>query len=132
MIGVDTNVLLRIFVLDDPRQRAAALGLIETYGRDGIFISTLVLIEFVRVFRRKLNRTITETLTVVDRMIEAPEFVIENRPVIEEALSVYRAGRAEFSDCLIVAASRAAGAVPIYTFDQAAAKAIPDAMLLAS
>ena len=58
MIGIDTNVLLRIFGSDedDPDQVAAARGLLRTAAP--LFVNPIVLAEFVWTLRRtyKLDR----------------------------------------------------------------------------
>lgn len=130
MIGIDTNVLLRLFVIDDPQQCAAARRLVADHASEGVFLATTVLAEFVRVHRRKLKRPHAETAMVLARILQAPEFVVEDQSVVEEAFHAYQDGRTDFSDCLIVAQARAAGAGPVFTFDAGAAQHIPGAELV--
>jgi predicted nucleic-acid-binding protein len=132
MIAVDTNVLLRLFILDDQGQCATARRLVADQGPRGILIPALVLAELVRVYRRKLGRDLGMAVELVDRILEAPEFVVESQSVVEDALATYRAGGTDFSDCLIAATARLAGATSLYTFDAAAARRIPGAVLLST
>ena len=130
MIAIDTNVLLRLFVLDDAGQCAAARRLVADSGHRGVLIPMLVLAELVRVHRRRLGFSLPAAVELLERIVEAPEFVIEAQPVVEEALAIYRAGGTEFSDCLIAAASRAGGATTLFTFDVDASRRIPGTTLL--
>lgn len=130
MIAIDTNVLLRLFILDDHGQCTAARRLVAEQGPRGILIPLLVLAELVRVYRRKLGRDVPAAVELLDRILEAPEFVVEFQPIVEDALATYRAGGTEFSDCLIAATARLSGATSLFTFDAAAARRIPGAVLL--
>lgn len=52
MIGVDTNVLVRIFASDDAQQAASAVRVIDESGPDQIFVNVVVLAEFAWTMRR--------------------------------------------------------------------------------
>lgn len=132
MIAIDTNILLRLFILDDHGQCAAARRLVADQGARGVLVPMLVLAEFVRVYRRRLGRDLATTVELLDRILEAPEFVVESQPLVEDALATYRNGGTDFSDCLIAAAARQAGAASLFTFDAAAARRIPGAVLLST
>ena len=130
MIGLDTNVLIRVFVEDDAGQCRAARALVARSGPGDLLVSVLVLAEFVRVLRRRLKKSLADTLEILDRIVEAPEIRFDDRAALDDALSVYRQGRSEFSDCLIVAIARRAGADRVATFDREAATVIPGAFYL--
>jgi len=130
VIALDTNVLLRLFILDDAQQCAAARRFVAENAAHGILVPMLVLAEFVRVYRRKLGRSRSDAAELIGRILEAPEFTVERRGEVEDALGVYRAVPVDFSDCLIVSTARRAGADAVYTFDAEAAKRVPGAILL--
>lgn len=130
MNALDTNVLLRVFVNDDEAQHAAVLELVGNKAVTPLLVSGLVLAEFVRILRRRLGQTRQRVVEMVERILEAPEFVVANAAEVTEALAVYRGGGVDFSDCLIVAAARAAGADAVFTFDRDAARRIPGARLI--
>jgi predicted nucleic-acid-binding protein len=132
MIGIDTNVLLRLFEVDQPSQTAAARRLIKERGAQGIVAPALVIAELARVLRRTFKRSVEDVVRIIERILEAPEFIVLEADAVREALSTYREGASDFADCLIVVTSRRAGAEHVYTFDQAAAAAIPGARLLHS
>jgi len=61
--------------------------------------------------------------------IDTNAFVLERREVVEAAMSAYAAGKAGFSDHVILEAARAKGAAQTFTFDRALARA-PGAALM--
>ena len=52
MIGVDTNILVRIFAADDGRQAASAIRLIDDSAPGQVFVNVVVLAEFAWTMRR--------------------------------------------------------------------------------
>lgn len=130
MIGIDTNVLIRVFLNDDDDQFRAVRTLLRDRGGETFLIVPLVIAEFVLVMHRHLGRPLDVVVELVERILEAPEFVVVDADRVAEALAVYRAGGTDFSDCLIVAAARAAGADGVLTFDRDAARRIPGAKLI--
>ncbi len=121
MIAVDTNVLVRLIVADDPKQAALARALIEDAVREGeaCFVSTPVLceLEWVLVSRYKVSRT--EVAAVVQRLLDNAVFVFEDRNTLLQAITRYRQSRAGLADHLIGARAQALGAITTWTFDRA-------------
>ena len=52
MIGLDTNVLVRIFARDDAQQAARAIRVIDEGNPGQIFVNVVVLAEFAWTMRR--------------------------------------------------------------------------------
>jgi predicted nucleic-acid-binding protein len=121
MIAVDTNVLVRLIVADDPRQAALARHLIEEAITEGIncFVSTPVLCELEWVLGSRYRVPRAEFAAVLKRLLDQAIFVFEDRGVLLQALATYRQGRAQFADYLIGAKAQAAGATTTWTFDRA-------------
>jgi predicted nucleic-acid-binding protein len=121
MIGIDTNVLLRLFeVGDDAEQTAAARQLVRDQAP--VFVNPIVLAEFAWTLRKtfKLDRA-----TVYDRLaavVEADEFKLAYPEAIARAVKQYETGAADFSDYLIGELNVAFGCDTTLTFDKAAAK----------
>ncbi len=122
MIGIDTNVLLRFFEVDDDAAQTAAA---QQFVRDHapVFIHPIVLAEFAWTLRTtfKLDRT-----TVYDHLagiVAAPEFTLANPQATGRAVEQYGMGAADFADCLIGEMNHAVfGCETTVTFDKAAAK----------
>ncbi len=121
MIGIDTNVLVRVLV--DDKQAASqchkARALLRAHNK--IFISTIVLTETVWVLQRAYGVDKNDTVNLLDRLLIQKAIVFENRPLLETAIDIYRKGTSGFSDALILAAHHAK-ACRLYTFDKKLAR----------
>lgn len=118
MIGVDTNVLVRYLVQDDPLQSKEANRIIE--NEKIIFINHIVLCELVWVLRRGYNYdkpTVTETL---EKILLTRQFEIEEKNIAWHALTEFKKSSADYSDCLIGIKNQHAGCDFSFTFDQKA------------
>lgn len=123
MLGLDTNVLVRFLVRDDPRQYSRARRLIEDEVRGGgmVFLSQLVLLETEWVLRSRYGYSKDEIMEAIVGMLESADLAIEDEASLEQALFAWRDSRAEFADCLIGARHRALGCRATATFDARAA-----------
>ena len=121
MIALDTNVLVRLVVADDPRQAALARHLVEEAISEGTtcYVSTPVLCELEWVLGSRYQVPRTELAAVLERLLDQAVFVFEDRGVLLQALAAYRQGRAQFADHLIGAKAQAFGATTTWTFDRA-------------
>ena len=119
MTALDTNVLVRYFVGDDAAQAEAARALVAAMTpEDPGFVCREVMLELAWVLERSygFNRT-----TVADALMDltaSDSLVVEEADDVAVAAYRYRQGGADFSDLMILAAARRAGAGPLYTFDR--------------
>lgn len=123
MIGLDTNVLVRFFGQDDPLQHKQPdefLGSLS--GVEPGFVALVALQELIwvmtSIYRFKRNAVID----VLDHLLSRDDIVVEQADTVRAALQLYRAGKADFPDCLISSAARAAGCARTVTFDRIAAR----------
>lgn len=123
MIGIDTNVLVRFVVQDDPRQAAIASQFIETTLGDDEpgWIASVVLCEFVWVLEAAYGYARNSIAPTLQRLFEIDRFRIEAPSLAWRALDEYRAG-ADFSDALIALANEHEGCGYTATFDRAASR----------
>lgn len=132
MIGLDTNVLVRYFTDDEPRQASAARRLIEVrLSRDAPgHVNVVTLAETVWVLQRLYSAGRDEIARVVDSLLAAGNLVVERKALVRRALQGYAAAPAAgFSDCLIAQLNADAGCEATMTFDKRAAKLAGFAML---
>ncbi len=124
MLGIDTNVLVRLLVVDDAAQTRRARALVErALARDdSILISLPVIIETEWVLRSRYGFDKPASLKSFRRLLSAGEFAFEDEPAIEEALYRWNESAAGFVDCLIAAHNRRLGCSGTATFDAAAAR----------
>lgn len=123
MIALDTNVLVRFLVQDDPMQAQLATKVIDQLTDDAPgFVSREVLIELVWVLERAYRLGGPEIATALDGLLSATELEVEGSDEVAPALELYRNDGFGFADLMIAAAARRAGATEMVTFDRKAAR----------
>ena len=123
MIALDTNVLVRYLVEDDPVQTPAAQELMEglTPRHQG-FISREVAIEVVWVLNRTYGFSSAQIAEALMGLITTDSLVVEVPQDIARAAAGYARGDADFADLMILAAAERAGAEALHTFDRKLAR----------
>jgi predicted nucleic-acid-binding protein len=123
MIGLDTNVLLRFLLQDEPDQSARATELISSFSlREPGFISNVALAESVWVLERTYRKPKLEISSFIRGLLEAEQLAVENHDVVVQALRKFDASNADFADCLIERLGHSAGCARTMTFDLNASK----------
>ena len=116
MRAVDTNVLVRLIVRDEPAQVETA----EAFVAQGAWVSHLVLAETVWVLESVYGLSRRQVATVVGMLMEHDCLTLQDEDVIRRAHAEFEQdGAVGFTDCLIVEAARKAGHLPVGTFDRA-------------
>lgn len=123
MIGIDTNVIVRFFVQDEPAQSRKASAFLETLtlSRPG-YISLVTLVETLWVLRAVYRIPRIAQVEILDHLLNLPQIVIEKEPEVREALEPFRRSRVDFADQLIERCCHAAGCTTTVTFDADAAR----------
>lgn len=124
MLAIDTNVLVRFLVRDDEVRFDKVCRLIKREGAAGrpIFISLLVLLETEWVLRSRYGLSKKLMLAAFSGLLDADDVFLENEPVVEEALFLWKDATADFADCLIGAQHRRLGCRATASFDAKALK----------
>ena len=123
MTGLDTNVIVRYIMQDDPKQAAKATEIVEALtAEDPGFVPVVVLIELVWVLSSCFGLVRSEIAEALDGLLRTKEIAVEGAEVAWRALRMFRDGSADFADCLIERSASAAGCSQTMTFDKAAAK----------
>lgn len=122
MIGIDTNVLVRFLVQDDPAQGVQASAFIAslTEGAPG-FIAREVTVETVWVLEKAYDLPRRQIAAAMEGLLEARELIVESSDRVAIALDRYAKGGAGFSDQMIALAGVDAGCAVTVTFDRKAA-----------
>lgn len=124
MIGLDSNILIRYLVQDDPAQSRAATRHIEdnlTPERPG-FISSITLAEVSWVLREAYGYDRAVIAHVAERLLATRQLVVEHSAAVQSALTDYREGSLDLADALIGHIGQQAGCEATMTFDRKAAK----------
>lgn len=123
MIGLDTNILVRYFIKDDPQQTRLAVNLIFSLSpSEPGWIGVAIFMELDWVMNNLLKMKKDRVVEIFDTLLASRELVVENGETVREALHLYRFRNTDFSDCLIAASARAAGCSRTVTFDWVAAR----------
>lgn len=123
MTGLDTNVLVRYLVQDDPVQSPKASACIESFTaeRRG-YISLTALIELAWVLTSCYAMDKDGLLNVLDTLLRTRSLAVEQANAVWGAVNLFRTSRADFEDCLILCSCSAAGCSETITFDGVAGK----------
>ena len=124
MIGIDTNLLLRLILGDQPKQAAAARNAIaERCSSDAPgFVRHIVLVELAWTLARAYNFTREQIADAIAQILETYQLDVEASNDVMAALHDFRRGPAEFADCLIARTNLSSGCSCTLTFDRRAAK----------
>jgi predicted nucleic-acid-binding protein len=124
MIGLDTNVLVRYIMQDDPVQTPKANALIDALAADRPgFVAVVSVIELAWVLNGCFGLERTQVADAIEGLIRSKEILVERADVVWQALRIYREGVGEFADCLIARSAAVAGCDRTMTFDRGAVKA---------
>lgn len=125
MIGVDTNVLLRVLVDEDDeqanRQRALVVRLFQDAEAAGerLLVTDVALCEVVWAMRYIYGVPRATLRERIQTLVTTRIFAFESPQGVDRAVAAYAAGRGDFADYLIRERAREAGCRTIVTFDRA-------------
>ena len=138
MIAIDTNVLLRYLLQDDPKQSGKAGSLIN--GEEDVLVTNVVLAETLwTLCGKKYNATQSNVVSTIQALFEEPKIIFEDPQTVWKTLDDYvksngkKHKKIDFQDALILncakkyAFQRAEELSGFYTFDKAAQR-LPGAM----
>jgi len=125
--AIDTNVLVRFLVNDDPRQSKVAKEIFRgaELARESLFVSSLVLLETIWVLESAYGVGREALVDTLGELLLLPTIEFEDRALIQATLASARAPvslKADLSDLLIGHRGRLAGYDATLTFDKQAAK----------
>ena len=127
MIGIDTNILLRWLIdesfwpSDQPNQTAAA-GVLLNDPSQQFFVNSVVVSETLWVLEKPMKQPKSALLEVLDKLLKASNFVVENYEATVAARRSFAAQRSGMHDRLIAETNKMAGCAYTATFDIEASK----------
>lgn len=131
MIGVDTNIIVRLLARDDEAQFARSVALVERTPREGpLLINPIVLAEAVWVLERVYGIAAGEARARLRELAGSAEFTVPDALMTADWEHWFSEKHADFFDVVIAASNRASGCSRTYTFDRRAAKSVPGMELL--
>ena len=131
MIGVDTNVLLRLFIVENARQTALAVAFFaQRSPADPAYVSLVVMAEFAWVLKRRYKFRLERIAAAIQGILDSADFVVEGREIVEWSLSHFDRTKIDFSDLLISRSGFAAKCTATMTFDHDASEYVTGMELL--
>jgi predicted nucleic-acid-binding protein len=125
MIGVDTNVLARLLLQDDPKQSATAKRFFaKRTATDPAFVTAVVLAEFAWLLRSRYHYSLDAVHAAFLVIFGSHNVVVEREEQLKAALSAAREVGADVADAIIAATALSAGCEYVATFDRQAAKRV--------
>jgi predicted nucleic-acid-binding protein len=121
VIALDTNVLVRFLVEDDPEQSRQAKAMLRRAiaGNSPCFVSEVVVCEVVWVLGTSYQVGREEIARVLRQLLRARHLTFIAAERLSRALNAFESGRGDFADYLILETAREAGCESVATFDRA-------------
>jgi len=124
MIGIDTNVLARLFVDDNVEQARAARQFVEERctSDDPGFVDRVALCEMVWVLTSAHGYDRPAVVRVIEKLLASNEIILEDEEPVRTALDIFARRGVDFADALIGQVNHARGCDATVTFDRRAAR----------
>ena len=131
MIGIDTNILLRLWLNDHPAQNKRIDSLLATHGSGpgSLLVTDVVLAEALWTLRAAYDQDKAAQMTAVRSLLQETAFAFEDREAVLQAVELFERCSCGFSDCLVVAKHARHGCDFTATFDRGMRK-LPGARVL--
>lgn len=123
MIGLDTNVVVRYIMQDDPIQSPKANKLIESLTDDAPgFISLVSIIELYWVLGSCYALSDDQFCQAIEALIHSKQIIVDRADQVIRAIRIFNRGKADFADCLIECIAASRGCTQTLTFNVKAVK----------
>lgn len=124
MIAADTNLIVRHLTHDDAGQAEKVRALFDDaeLRQEPVFLGHIVLCEVCWVLGSTYRFDKAGIAAGLQSLLDDAGFLIQERPVVEEALRQFRKHSGQFPDHLLGLVARQQGSSTTYTFDRNVAK----------
>lgn len=121
MIGLDSNVLLRILVKDDPEQFRVATQVISALSREQPgYINLVVLAEVCWTLTRRYKAAPARLISVARALVESETIVVQDRDRVRRAIDLAERHGCGLIDALIGTINAEDGCEQTLSFDRGA------------
>lgn len=112
---IDSNIVLRYLLDDDPVQSREARKLIDQTSDASLYLPAIVLTEVTWTLRSHFGVPREEISAAIQRFIAQPAISVD--AITLDAVARYATTTIDFADCALAASGAAAG-LPIITYDR--------------
>lgn len=126
MEALDTNILVRLATRDDAAQLRKAERLMREKfsAQSPAWISVIVVAELAWVLARSYGYSRPEIAASIRGLLNTAVFNVEDHSLVADAIELFLAHSADFSDCLILARNESRSITPTHTLDRKVAKLV--------
>ena len=105
MIGIDANILLRLWLNNDPAQNERIDALLAAHGGlpGSLLVTDVVLAEAVWTLKSAFDQDQQAQLIAIRSLMKETAFAFEDHEAVAAALTLFEAGSCGFADCLVIA-----------------------------
>lgn len=120
MKAVDTNILVRLVLKDDPEQfrQAKAVVVAAHHRGERLFVPQVVLQELVWVIRNRFQADRAELVAMMDGLLTMPVWEVEESARVAAALRIMEEHPVDFTDACLTAISHEKGVDGVLSFDR--------------
>lgn len=124
--ALDTNVLVRLLVHDDESQTLVVSRLLEQHIRrsESLWVAVTVMLELEWVLRARYKFSKADVIRAFSALLATIEMIFESEDALEQALASYEDGGADFGEYLHLSLAQKGNALPFWTFDAKASRAV--------
>jgi predicted nucleic-acid-binding protein len=124
MIGIDTNVLMRLLVREHDGQLKAAERFVNAHcsSDDPGYVSRIVIAEIAWVLKDVYDYDRAQIAGAIRGILNVSQFEIDSADDVHAAVADFEKFPVGFTDCLIARFNASAGCEYTVTFDRKAAK----------
>jgi predicted nucleic-acid-binding protein len=121
MIGLDTNLLLRLFVEDDLAQAARARAYFsKVTSTEPAVVNPIVLAELSWTLAKTFKLGRSRVADIIDAILASDDLKVMHSASALDAVQAYRTGKADYADYLLSYINIEVGCTATATFDAAA------------
>ena len=121
-ISIDTNILARLVLQDEPKQAKIASELLRT--ANFVAIPLPCLCELVWILKSKTKLSNEEIISILENILEVQKFAL-NRPAVEAGLKLLKIG-GDFADGVMEYEGSSLGGETFYSFDKKAIRLLKE------
>lgn len=129
MLGLDTNILIRLAVVDDPLQHAAAKNLMMTSRETGFYLSAITIAETIWTLKRAYGYRLDTIARFLDALLRVDGISFEFETALGKLLEM-GADPNMIADHFVALSGQRAGCSVTLTFDKRAAASVTGMELL--
>jgi predicted nucleic-acid-binding protein len=117
---VDTNIIIRIAVKDDDKQREACIRLLERAKNKELMLYLLpvAILETVWILEKYYKLPKKKVRDFVEALLNTPEIICDMEDVFKQAITVYEEKNIKFADAVMGCWGLQKGIINVFTYDE--------------